>query len=101
MSEDCATCDCCKKLYPHEGPGSNVIMGCCEGTCGREAVCGNCSEYYEEEGQQLCHCCSPKKHHCSACGEDMGHAAFQDGKMCCEEPCFKECEDSDSDSDPE
>jgi hypothetical protein len=53
-------CELCKEEYPHEGL-SPCIMGCCEGKCGREAVCSNCSDYNEERGEQLCYECNPDK----------------------------------------
>jgi len=61
VEEGCAKCEACGEIYPHEGCGPKVIMGCCEGEhCTREAVCGYCSFYYEPEGIQVCYECAEK-----------------------------------------
>lgn len=56
------TCERCKKVYPGEGAGSGVIMGCCEGEhCTCETICGYCSFYYEPKGIRVCVDCAEKE----------------------------------------
>lgn len=59
LEEGTATCDSCGEVYPFEGCGEKVIMGCCE-LCDRENVCGYCSMYNEEKGMLACTDCAER-----------------------------------------